>query len=110
LRDHKAFLFDQTKQLLALPVSVNSLKNVNSSSYTYEWSYWQGAYIFDITLEYGFVLKGNVTHRESSTGYEYGQEVQRILYIGNVLYTVSETMVKMNNLSTLEEIGVLELS
>jgi uncharacterized secreted protein with C-terminal beta-propeller domain len=110
LWDHKAFLFDEAEHLLAIPVTVNSVKYIDESTYTYEWNYWQGAYIFDVTLENGFVLRGNVTHLESTVGYEYGHEVQRILYIENVLYTVSDTMVKMNSLATLEEIGVIELS
>ena len=35
--------------------------------------------------------------------------ITRSLYIGNVLYTISDSMVKMNNLEDLSEIKSIEL-
>ncbi len=108
LWDHKAFLFNKTRQLLAIPVMVNVAEVVDD--YRYTWSYWQGAYVFDISLEHGFVLRGNMTHQESTTSYfQYSHEVQRILYIDNVLYTMSDRKIMMNRLETLEQIGEIEL-
>jgi len=105
LYDHKAFLFDKPKQLLALPVSTNSLwlKGGNSG-------YWQGAYIFDISLEQGFILEGTITHQSIADQFEYDYSVNRILYIGDVLYTISGIKVKMNNLETLAEINEVDIS
>jgi len=103
LTDHKAFLFDKSKQLLALPVSIKS------NSY-YAKHYWQGAYVFNITLSDGFVLKGNVTHQESEVnGWDSNYLVNRVLYIGNTLYTVSNKKIKMNDLETLQEINEVKL-
>lgn len=108
LWDQKAFLFNKTRQLLAIPVTASANKVVDG--YYYTWSYWQGAYVFDISLEHGFVLRGNVTHQESTTSYfQYGSEVQRILYIDNVLYTVSDRKILLSDLDTLEQIGTVEL-
>lgn len=93
LTEHKAFLFDRARSLLALPISI--------------WRpwyslYWQGAYVFDITLTDGFVLKGNITHRNSSTNqWDSNFDVNRELYIETVLYTVSNKMIGMNSLSDL---------
>ena len=42
--------------------------------------------------------------------YEYSLDVKRILYIDNVLYTVSEKLVKMNDLESLDPIEQIELS
>ncbi len=93
LEDHKAFLFDKSKQLLALPVSISKY---------YTKAYWQGAYVFNITLSDGFVLRGNVTHQENgASGWESGYSVKRVLYIGNVLYTISNKKIRMNNLEDL---------
>jgi inhibitor of cysteine peptidase len=105
LYDHKAFLFDKPKQLLALPVSTNIfwLRGGNSG-------YWQGAYIFDISLEQGFILEGTITHQNITDQFEYDHSVKRILYIDDVLYTISGMKVKMNNLETLAEINEVELS
>lgn len=107
LDDHKAFLFSKSKQLLALPVSMDTFV-VEGGRYT--WHRWQGAYVFNITLEEGFVLRGNVTHQENSTAYEYHLHVKRILYIDNVLCTISDKKVKMNDLESLEEIKEIRLS
>ena len=105
LYDHKAFLFDKPKQLLALPVSTGSLwlKSGNSG-------YWQGAYIFDTSLEQGFILEGTITHQNIADQFEYNYSVRRILYIGDVLYTISGIKVKMNNLETLAEINEVDIS
>ncbi len=35
--------------------------------------------------------------------------MKRALYIGNILYTISDRMVKMNSLEDLKEIGAVEL-
>ena len=101
LTDHKAFLFDKSKQLLVLPVSLN---------WYYAKHYWQGAYVFNITLSDGFVLKGGVTHQESDVnGWDSNYLVKRVLYIENTLYTVSNKKIKMNDLETLQEINEVKL-
>jgi inhibitor of cysteine peptidase len=105
LTDHKAFLFDKSKQLLALPVSISFM-----DSRYYTKNYWQGAYVFNITLSDGFVLRGNVTHQENSVGgWESGYRVKRALYIENVLYTMSDKKMKMNNLEDLALLNDIEL-
>jgi inhibitor of cysteine peptidase len=109
LYDHKAFLFDKPKQLLALPVSTNLLRLRDGNS-----NYWQGAYIFDISLD-GIELRGGITHMEDGfvvdgKYYYYDYTVQRTLYIDNVLYTISSMKVKMNNLETLAEINEVDIS
>jgi inhibitor of cysteine peptidase len=106
LMDHKAFLFEKSKQLLALPVSINRIEFKDHEYYTK--SYWQGAYVFDISLEQGFTLRGGITHQNNTT-YEYGYQVQRILYIEDVLYTVSQAKVKMNDIETLQLLNEVEL-
>ncbi|UCH31569.1 MAG: beta-propeller domain-containing protein [Candidatus Bathyarchaeota archaeon] len=119
LRDHKAFLFDKEKQLLVIPVLV---AEIDESKYpegeppsnAHGDYVWQGAYIYNITLE-GLVLKGRVTHigdgaSLQSSYYSYSPySVKRALYIGDVLYTISDKMVKTNSLDSLDEIGQLEL-
>jgi len=115
LSDHKAFLFDKTRNLLVIPVLV---AEINEEEYpggvppnAYGDYVWQGAYVFNITLSDGFVLRGNVTHLENgvSEGESSGCWVNRTLYIDNVLYTISNKKIKMNDLETLQEINEVEL-
>ncbi|HEC94696.1 MAG TPA: hypothetical protein ENI45_01870, partial [Thermoplasmatales archaeon] len=122
LRDHKALLFDREKNLLVIPVTVYEIDETIKERYggytgsIYGEFTFQGAYVYRITVEDGFEFKGRVTHRDdnepSSEYYWYwdsGSSITRSLYIDNVLYTVSEKMIKMNDLDTLEELNTVEL-
>jgi uncharacterized secreted protein with C-terminal beta-propeller domain len=103
LTDHKAFLFDKTKNLLAIPISINKIEIDKGSV-------WQGVYVFNLTLDKEFVLKGRITHVEdTSSHFSYLYQVKRSLYIDNVLYTISEKKIKMNSLENLEQINEIEL-
>jgi uncharacterized secreted protein with C-terminal beta-propeller domain len=120
LHDHKAFLFSKSKNLLVIPVLV---AEIDEQKYpqgvqpnTYGEYVWQGAYVFDLTLENGFVLKGKVTHVENDSdliksGYYYSSpfDVKRSLYIDGVLYTVSDKMIKMNSLDNMNEVNKVKL-
>jgi inhibitor of cysteine peptidase len=113
LTDPKAFLFDKEKALLVIPVSVAEIDASQYPSGVPSWAYgntvWQGAYVFNTSLD-GFVLKGTVTHLESGENvYNTIYWVKRSLYIENVLYTVSDKKIKMNNLDNLAPINEIKL-
>ena len=114
LRDHKAFLFDRSKHLLVLPVLVAEIDEAKHPEgvppYAYGDYVWQGAYVFDISIDGGLVLRGRITHLENDMDLmESGYYVKRPLYIDNVLYTISDKKIKMNNLENLAEINEVEL-
>jgi len=121
LSDHKALLFDKEKNLLVIPVTVAEIDESDYSDGVPDWAYgrhvWQGAYVFDISLD-GIELRGGITHLEDGMltdgryyYYEYsGYVVQRTLYMDDVLYTISSMKVKMNKLTTLAEINEVDLS
>jgi inhibitor of cysteine peptidase len=120
LYDHKAFLFDKSRNLLVIPVLV---AQIDESDYpegvpsnAYGEYVWQGAYVFDVSLDQGLQLKGKITHIENPSDLEQGYyyyyssfSVQRSLYIGDVLYTISNAKIKMNNLENLNYINEVEL-
>jgi uncharacterized secreted protein with C-terminal beta-propeller domain len=106
LQDHRAFLFDREKNLLVIPVrEVTKTPAGTAEKYGYRPGVWQGVYVYGLTPDTGFVLKGTVAHGNNDVyGYwNSPQSVRRSLYIGDVLYTVSETLVKMNSLSDLKK-------
>jgi len=119
LWDHKALLFDKERNLLAIPVLV---AEINEKQYpggvppnTYGDYVWQGVYVFNVSAD-ALTLRGRIAHAEVSpdllkSGYYFDSsyEVKRSLYIDDVLYTVSDKKVKMNNLENLEVIGEIEL-
>lgn len=102
LRDHKAFLFSREKNLLAIPVSEYRAGMGAPEMRPWKSNYWQGAYVFRIDLTDGIKYKGGITHGDSS-------QIRRSLYIGDVLYTVSQSMIRMNGLADLAEINAVEL-
>lgn len=117
LHDHKAFLYDAEKELLVLPIMLAEIADKSANpesdqgmSPSYGESVFQGAFVFKLTLENGFEERGRITHvseeDELKRGYYYGDEysVKRSLYISDVLYTLSNKMLKANSLSTLEEL------
>jgi inhibitor of cysteine peptidase len=106
LTDHHAFLFDKGKNLLSIPVrAVTAVPVRKGDSSTSQPQVWYGAYVFSLTPETGFVLKGTVEHGTGDSGYYwYGSspyEVKRSLYIGDVLYTISSRQIKANSLGNM---------
>jgi uncharacterized secreted protein with C-terminal beta-propeller domain len=119
LRDHKAFLFDKSRNLLVIPVLVAEIDKAKYPEgvppFTRGDYVWQGAYVFNISLD-GLALRGGITHLENATdsmksGYYLFSSyyVKRSLYIDNVLYTVSDKKIKMNSLEDLNEMNEVEL-
>ncbi len=186
LYDHKAFLFDKTRNLLVLPIR---LAEIDKSKYAgeipanaYGQQVWQGAYVFDIRKD-SIKIKGRVTHfddikkygpardepigaerkdasgnswikvkengwkmeKQETTGrgaiyfpeyddipesdymwsdemidslpgginynpyFEYQYQIQRSLYMDDVLYTLSPKKIRANDLDDLQELGKVEL-
>jgi inhibitor of cysteine peptidase len=120
LRDHKAFLFDQSRNLLVLPIL---LAEIDEEKYpsgvppsTYGDFTYQGAYIFHISLREGLIFRGRITHLTNSNDlqnsglyFDSPYSIQRSLYIGQSLYTISDNKVKCNSLIDLTEQASIEL-
>jgi len=98
--DHKAVLFDLSKELLVIPVESYTIFND-----TYGAKYTSGAYVFRVSIEDGISLRGFVTHDMPS--YYWSGWVQRSAFIGDYLYTISYSLLKVNSLLDLSEVGSL---
>jgi len=121
LYNHKALLFDKTKGLMAFPITVaeipEEVKNdPDTPDYTTGDYIFQGAYVYSVSIDDGFELKGTLTHYDTDeladkAGYYwYGDsDIQRVLYIGEYLYTVSQSMVMANKMDDLSEVKSVEL-
>jgi inhibitor of cysteine peptidase len=157
LYEPKAFLFDNSRGLLVIPVNLYLITNPqpstetkpgiitpttilpmpgqasapsgrigtgSDSASTYGQFVWQGAYIFNVDLNTGITMKGNVTQMDhaaeilanpsllmqsSYQWMDYNHFITRTVYIGNVLYTFSETRVQLNSLDNFRLIARIEL-
>jgi inhibitor of cysteine peptidase len=120
LSDPKAFLFDKSRDLLVIPVNLAEVDKtvVAPSPSAYGTFVWQGVYVFRLTLNDGFVLKGTVTQMENNASLQDGHYywmnsdywISRALYIGNTLYTVSNARVQLNSLDNFALIAEVDLS
>ena len=112
LTDHKALLFDKTRDLLVIPIRTPVLLK-DGDHYTH--CLRQDAYIFHISLEDGLTLRDTITHLNAIDPTENDYYsclryfVKRSLYIDDVLYTVSDRKIKMNSLADLHELNEVEL-
>jgi uncharacterized secreted protein with C-terminal beta-propeller domain len=98
LDDPKAFLFDREKNLLVLPVQLQTPKSCPAKGACTPANYWGGAYVYGIKPDTGFVLKGTVRHYSSSYSSSQSQ-VKRSLYIEDTLYTMSDAKIVMSDLT-----------
>ena len=104
LSDHKAFLFDKSKNLLVIPARIVKIDTSQSDKLRGDQAQvWFGAYVFGVTPETGFTLRGTVEHGTGGGGYYYygssRDEVKRSLYIGDTLYTLSSAKILANPLN-----------
>jgi uncharacterized secreted protein with C-terminal beta-propeller domain len=105
LTDQKALLYDGSRNLLVIPVTV---AKVDASQYggqppasAYGTPVWQGAYVLNISPDEGISLNGTVTHlggKLTGNSADYNLYVQRALYIGDFLYTISDGQVMISSL------------
>jgi len=104
--EHKAVLFDDEKDLLVIPVTY-------SQQLGDKWEYWQGAFAFGVT-DSDVSLKAKIDHQlkddKIDEYYGYGRAyVQRSLFIDSNLYTISNMMIKSNNINDFTETGKVDL-
>jgi hypothetical protein len=86
---------------------------------------WQGVYVFNVDLTKGITIQGNITQLDNAAAYlanpslaaagsypwnESQYFITRSLYINNVIYTVSQNRVQLNNLGDLSLLSKVELT
>ena len=111
LHNHKAFFFDKTRGVLSIPITgdANELDELSSSkTIAPDYNRWSGFYVFDLDGKSGFDLKGTITHSDGDSRY-YGMGSARTFYIDDVLYTASESYLKMNSFDNLDEVNTIKL-
>ena len=121
LRNHKALLFSKSKGLISFPVAIyevadrdtgtQGLNALQYGSFTF-----QGAYVYQVDPDTGFKLKGRITHltdedylKAGDSWYNSGRDIDRILYINDTLYTLSQEEIRASNLADLKKTGSLKI-
>jgi len=121
LHNHKALLFSREKNLLAFPVTVMKIRESDKQQASSGWPAYgsfefQGAYVYQINLKQGLLYKGRITHltkeellKAGDSWYNSEKNIQRIIYVGNILYTLSDDQIQAHQWPTLNAQGQLTL-
>ena len=98
--EHKAFLFSKEKNLLVIP------------AYNYDWqneeNNYNGAMVFNIEAD-SIELRGLIDHSQDDQE-RYTPHVERSLYIEELLYTKSPSLLRINKLEDLEKVKNIKLT
>ena len=76
-----------------------------------------GAIVYNLNLTDGFTEKGRISHYSAEDilkmgdvfPYNWEKQIQRIVYIGNYLYTISQDMVKSSTMDDAEEVSSITI-
>lgn len=107
LNNHKALLFSKEKNIIAFPISISEEIGKYKDKLKF-----QGAIVYGLDLEKGFTEKGKIAHMQIEDGYrdyDYTKNVERIIYIKDSLYTLSEGLIKSTNMNTMQEESKVEI-
>lgn len=94
LYNHKAMLFSKEKNIVAFPLYSSS----GGKSYS-------RAAVYEIDLENGFVLKGEIGNVIN----EYKKQIERIVIVNDTFYTLSKGLVKVADMDNCEVIKEIEI-
>ena len=100
LYNHKALLFSKEKNIIAFPITIVEKQN-NSKYYTK--TTLKGAVIYGLTLENGFEEKAKINNDNER------YSIERIIYVGNNIYTLSQNLIKIIDMNTMEKKGEIKL-
>lgn len=129
LYNHKSLLYSKEKNILAFPITIYENTSSNNNERLY-WNYlptFAGYIITGLTEDYKLFEKGRISHykvelpeditdeKEIWAAYErfysmeYLYRVNRGMFIGNTLFTISNAYVKANSLDDFSDIGTVDL-
>ena len=97
LHNHKALMFSLSKGLMAFPI------NVMGENYKSEFN---GAYVYNVKND-SISYKNKISHKESE--YSYGDEIKRIIYIKDHLYTFSENKMQVHKIENNQKVCELSI-
>lgn len=98
LYNHKALMYSLNKNIMAFPIKVAK------ENYIMEFN---GAYIYDITNN-SFAFKNKISHVVDAK-YSYQYDIKRIIYIGDSIYTFSDTMMQVHTITSNEKLSQLDI-
>jgi inhibitor of cysteine peptidase len=120
LYNHRAFLFDEERGILVLSVLLAVVDRGDFAgrppANAYGEYVFQGAYFLKITPQDGIKIVGRVTHLTDDTDLLRSGEffashyaIKRALFIGDILYTISDGKMLLSDIQSLRELATITL-
>jgi len=104
LRNHRALLFCRERNIIAFPATVFS-PNDDTNPWSSGQFEFQGGLVYSVDLEANaFVLRGVIKHGEGNR-WNSATDVRRMLYIGDIIYGMSDFGITAHNLTDISEIN-----
>lgn len=105
--NHKALMISLSKGIMAFPISIAEVPYVQAFS---------GAYVYQVTTD-DFTFKGAITHHDASTVqtsgdykyFDYQYDINRTVFIGDYLYSLSGKKLSVHKLSDMSRTGEVTL-
>lgn len=102
--NHKALMISLDKGIMAFPINV-----AGKTPYVTDFS---GAYVYNISKD-AFSFKGTVTHQPNASvpgtgdykNYNYNLNINRLVYIGDYLYSLSQGKMEVASLKDMSKTG-----
>lgn len=101
LNNHKAVLFSKEKNMLVIPF--------NDYNYGDSKERFNGAAVVLVDATFGIRLKGKISHSYGENN-PWRSNIQRTLYIDDVLYSMSQQKIQSNSIESLKTIDSVKLS
>lgn len=92
--NHKALLYSKENNIIAFPLVTYGRNGANSR-----------VAIYEIDLNKGFILKGEISNKTN----DYTNSIERIVYVNNSYYTLSNKLIKVVNMDNFELIKEIEI-
>ncbi|KML35739.1 beta-propeller domain-containing protein [Cytobacillus firmus] len=106
--DHKALLVDKKKNLYGFPISIYQNKEGSQFESTFDF---QGALVYKITVQNGIELKSEITHQTEEAIYEEWEDaIERLIYIGDYIYSISPQKVDAYHIDGFQKAGELKIN
>ena len=98
LYNHKVLMFSLSKGLMAFPV------NRTAENYKADFN---GAYVYNVSND-SISFKNKISHADEDL-YDYRNQIKRVIYIGDYIYTFSENKMQVHSIVTNKLINELTL-
>lgn len=118
LYNHKALFFDKARGLIAFPVSINEVKDKSADNPSaYGTQIFQGAEVIKLGANNQLSELGRITHLPANAWANEGANawesshlfINRVLSIGNYLYTVGQGRIRASDINNLSEVKSLDV-